>query len=103
VTGELSWRRLKVLVQHLPANSTTARALGVDSWDLTDQLLAATVDLLALANWQRGGDKRAKRPTPIQRPGVKNPGEKRLGTASMPIDEMRRLLGQANRGGGDGC
>jgi hypothetical protein len=32
-------------------------------------MLANVVDLLNAANWQRGGDKRARRPKPMPRPG----------------------------------
>jgi len=39
------------------------------SWSVTDHLLAAVVDVLQAANWQRAGDSKAPRPKPIPRPG----------------------------------
>ena len=39
-------------------------------WGDTEHLLAAMVDLLAGANWQRAGDKRRPAPEPITRPGT---------------------------------
>lgn len=59
----------------LPRTSATVRATLGDAaeWSTTDHLLALVADLLAAANWQRGGGK-GKRPKPIERPGVKVPG-----------------------------
>lgn len=36
-------------------------------WDTIEHLLAAVVDLLAAANWQRGGGK-GQKPKPVPRP-----------------------------------
>ncbi|MET8076252.1 hypothetical protein [Streptomyces sp. NPDC005303] len=51
--GRLSSRRLRVLVEHLPADSSFARAVHGEQaeWTVTDHLLAAVVDHLAVANW----------------------------------------------------
>ncbi|MFC8429406.1 hypothetical protein [Streptomyces sp. NPDC057253] len=51
--GRLSSRRLRVLVEHLPADSSFARAVHGEQadWSVTDHLLAAVVDHLAVANW----------------------------------------------------
>ncbi|WP_260470470.1 DUF5361 domain-containing protein [Streptomyces sp. RP5T] len=51
--GRLSSRRLRVLVEHLPADSSYARAVHGEQadWTVTDHLLAAAVDHLAVANW----------------------------------------------------
>jgi len=45
------------------------------AWSPDQLLLASIADVLAWANWQRAGDKRAKKPQPINRPGVKGRGE----------------------------
>lgn len=37
------------------------------AWDLRNQLLAGAVDALQAGNWQRAGDKNAKRPDPVRR------------------------------------
>ena len=71
-TGELSWRRLLNLVTNLPEESALSRR-RVGPWGLSEQLLAATVDELRVANWQRaqiGTKERIKPPKPIPRPGV---------------------------------
>ena len=80
---------MQVLIVHLPADSHTTRAASGGMWDLTDQLLAGIYDLLSAANWQRAGNKRAKRPKPLPRPGVDH-GGKRFGNKSMSIDEWRK-------------
>ncbi|MCX5123155.1 hypothetical protein [Streptomyces sp. NBC_00347] len=51
--GELSSRRLQVLLKHLPRDSSVNRELFGEAadWSVTDHLLAATVDHLAAANW----------------------------------------------------
>ncbi len=71
----------------------TVRALGGEqlAWDVDTHLLATIVDLLAGANWQRSGVKGAPRPKPLDRPGQKRAGERKLGTA-RPLEEVRRLL-----------
>lgn len=38
-------------------------------WSVSDYLLAHVVDVLNMANWQRGGGK-GSRPKPLQRPGT---------------------------------
>ncbi|WSF37192.1 hypothetical protein OG625_15595 [Streptomyces sp. NBC_01351] len=51
--GELSSRRLQVLIKHMPRDSAVNRELFGEAadWSVTDHLLAATVDHLAAANW----------------------------------------------------
>lgn len=40
------------------------------AWGPTEYLLAAAVDALRDANWQRSGDKKLQRPDPLPRPGA---------------------------------
>ncbi|MGC4891090.1 hypothetical protein [Micromonospora sp. DT227] len=61
-------------------------------WSITDHLLAVVVDLLAGANWQRGGGKGPK-PKPIKRPDPR--AEKRR---REYVGRLQRL-GLLNRGG----
>lgn len=75
--GTLSARRLRVLVQHLPADSSLVRALHGEQagWGLTDHLLATVVDQQAVANWlfvcaNSGEGDQPDPPTPLPRPGV---------------------------------
>jgi hypothetical protein len=80
-------------VRHLPRGSALVRELeGEDSpWGLLEQLMAAAVDELRGANWQRGPAKPKDRPKPIPRPGVEKP--KQYGKDAIPIDEMADWLG----------
>lgn len=55
--GELTLRRLRVLIEHLPPDSASAHAVaGFDgalaSWSLTDVLLGRVSDELAALRWQ---------------------------------------------------
>jgi hypothetical protein len=64
-------------------------------WGLSEQLLAAIFDSLAIANWQRGGDENAKRPERLPRPGVENKpdGQMLVQGKGVSIQEMNRQLG----------
>ncbi|MGW3289159.1 hypothetical protein ACWDR3_31435 [Streptomyces sp. NPDC001002] len=74
--GSLSSRRLRVLTEHLPADSSFARAVHGEQadWTITDHLLAAVVDQLAVANWMFATVNRdedtepAPYPEPVPRP-----------------------------------
>ena len=70
----LSWVDLAAFIQHAPQGSAVFRAVAGDSapWGLSEQLLASVLDVLNMANWQRGGNKNAPRPKPVKRPGGKN-------------------------------
>ncbi|MFI6638172.1 hypothetical protein [Streptomyces sp. NPDC050504] len=80
--GALTSRRLSVLVRHLPRESAFVREREGEAaqWSLTDHLLAATVDHLAIANWMfasvnRDEDEPAPpAPDPVPRPGVEATG-----------------------------
>lgn len=83
-----------MFVRNLPGDSALRRAyLGDDAaWTLGDQLQAATVDALHVANWQRSGDNKAPRPKPIPRPGVVDDTVRTIGggkgRTSEEIDEL---------------
>lgn len=93
----MSWRRLRVVLQHLPPESHTMTAMRnalsdeeleaqADSgeperaaWSQLEQLVAATVDavrrleyVLICANTDKSGD-RPRPPEPIRRPGARPP------------------------------
>ncbi|MGW0535637.1 hypothetical protein [Streptomyces sp. NPDC003032] len=102
--GELSSRRLAVLVRHLPRDSAFRSAHDGEAaeWSLTDHLLAAVVDHLAIANWMfasvnRDEDEAApEAPQPVPRPGA-NEGAP-AGSAPPPTDapgpaELARFFG----------
>lgn len=74
----LSSRRLSVLVRHLPPESAFVRAREGEAaeWRLTDHLLAAVVDHLAIAHWMYASVNRdeyadpPEAPVPGPRPGA---------------------------------
>jgi hypothetical protein len=76
--GRLSARRIRVLVEHLPRDSSLVRELYGDEgkWGLGEHLLAAAVDQLAAGNWMFASvhapenAEPPERPKPIPRPGV---------------------------------
>jgi len=73
-TGRTNWADVRAVLMTLGPDSAVARAVDPDAhmWAtqaMTNQLLAHTADLLAIANWQRQGGKGSK-PKPISRPGV---------------------------------
>ncbi|MEU0949166.1 hypothetical protein ABZ379_41795 [Streptomyces canus] len=92
--GRLSSRRLRVLVEHLPADSSYARAVHGEQadWTVTDHLLAAVVDHLAVANWMFATVHRDEDAEPAEYPeAVPRPGE---GSAGNPEQELRPAVEQ---------
>jgi hypothetical protein len=71
-TEWLTWGDLLAIVRQSPRGSALSRAINGESdiWGLPEHLLAGIADLIALGNWQRGGDEKAKRPDMIPRPGL---------------------------------
>ncbi|MFI6496915.1 hypothetical protein [Nonomuraea typhae] len=67
----MRWWQLRAYLSHLPRESALARSLLGDAvvWGLNEQLLAAAIDQLRAANYQRGGGKGPK-PKPLPRPGL---------------------------------
>jgi hypothetical protein len=76
--GTLSARRVRVLIEHLPRDAALVRELHGETaeWGLTEHLLAATVDQLAISNWlfvSANRDEHAEppeRPKAVPRPGI---------------------------------
>lgn len=71
--GTLSLRKLRVLLDGLPADSKTARAFAeiddeLASWSLTDALLGRLADELALLRWQWESAHLAKHQRPRKQP-----------------------------------
>lgn len=58
-------------IRNIPRHSALGRKLLGEAaeWSADTYRLADAVDLLAIANWQRTGEKR-NQPKPIKRPGV---------------------------------
>ncbi|MEO3974257.1 hypothetical protein [Streptomyces sp. CAU 1734] len=101
--GELSSRRLAILVKHLPRDSAVNRELHGEEaeWSVTDHLLAATVDHLAAANWMfatvNSEDAPTDPPEPVPRPGRAVTEDELPGDEpSRPgPDEITRFFGHA--------
>lgn len=95
--GVLSWRKLRVLVQHLPAESATAQAVsGHTAWTQGDELLATLVDVANLHRWQHQAANfkgRPKQPEPVTRP------QRRTQRRHMNHTEMAAMFGLALRAG----
>lgn len=88
-TKRLTWRDFVVIVRNSPRTSALARKhLGDDAaWSLTDHLMAGVIDLLTVANWQRGGKKAGPKPKPFPRPGVKD-NRQQFGKGAIPIKDF---------------
>ena len=88
-TDRLTWRDLYVVVHRAGRSSALSVELndGEPLWTVTDYLLAAAVDQLAAANWQRQGKKSAPKPKPIPRPGSKAAGTT-YGSAPIPVADF---------------
>ncbi|GAA3374293.1 hypothetical protein GCM10020367_37620 [Streptomyces sannanensis] len=71
------------LIKHLPQDSAVQRELHGEAaeWSISDHLLAAAVDHLAVANWMFAcvntgeDDDPPEPPTPVPRPGGHDPDE----------------------------
>ncbi|MFE0649153.1 hypothetical protein ACFVZH_11240 [Streptomyces sp. NPDC059534] len=92
------------LIKHLPRDSAVQRELHGEAaeWSITDHLLAATVDHLAMSNWMfacvnTGEDSDPpEAPTPVPRPGVT------AGDEGGAEDAADGVPGGANAPAGDG-
>ncbi|MHB9752915.1 hypothetical protein ACYBSK_00840 [Streptomyces sp. BYX5S] len=101
--GELSSRRLAVLVEHLPRDSALARELHGEGaeWTVSDYLLAHAVDQLQEANWMFATVNRDEDsepldpPVPVKRPGQQDPPDTDTSTPdALPTpQELRRFFG----------
>lgn len=90
-TPALSWRDLLVIVRGRGPQSRLSFAMDGEQvlWTQTDYLLAAVIDVLQEANWQRAGKPNAPRPKRVARPGVKDDeGTKKYGRDPIPISEF---------------
>ncbi|RPK76611.1 hypothetical protein EES45_22900 [Streptomyces sp. ADI97-07] len=95
----LTLRELGVLLRQLPGTARTRLALGDRDglWGLSEQLQAAEIDTLRVANWQRANSglqehEQSPRPEPIERPGVQ--GKRRI-TAAELLDHQARTRSHA--------
>jgi hypothetical protein len=115
----LSWRRLGVVIEHLPPESATKTALrdelddndltrlanmprrGHGPWSHAELLLAAvhdSVERLIYVQYQRAGVKNLKAPEPLSRPGVGS-NVRAINPAAKAYLEMVRARNAAAGGG----
>jgi hypothetical protein len=106
----LTWRRLLVLISQLGADRSANlwRELAGEwaDWTPTHQMLAATVNALRIANWQRTDDagKRAPRhfPEALLPPGLSTDNDNRqvekFGKSRMTVDQANEWLGWVSSG-----
>lgn len=91
----LTWGDLMSIVQNLPTTSALNIArYGQDTmWGLNEYLSAGIFNQLAIANWQRAGDEKAKRPTPILAPGMEAAEEDKTtyGSGAVTIEEFHKF------------
>jgi len=95
-TWKLSYWDLICIIRWLPADAAYRKFLNPEDaqWTLPEHLLAGIYDTLQGANWQRAGNRHAKRPEPLPRPGVKPKTEVKQHKpkkASKP-DEVAKVL-----------
>lgn len=88
-TEQLTWRDLRIFVMGAARESAYVRSVAGEAaaWGPVEHLLASLVDVMQLANWQRAGDRNARRPEALQRPGVKAPGQQ-LGSDPIPVSQF---------------
>jgi hypothetical protein len=111
----MTWRQLRVLIQHLPPESATMTAQRNEltaeeyeqqarkgeperaPWSMTEQLLAGITDslhqleyILVVAN-SDGKGRKPKRPEPMRRPGVGG-SKKREGLTERSAETLFQLI-----------
>ena len=106
VGGALSWDTLGDFISKTEPNSALAFELDPERarWattDATNSILADIYDVLEAIHWTlsfMASHKKPKKPTPYPRPGMKKREKKHIGTASIPIGEVRNVILNKLRG-----
>ncbi len=115
-TERLSFRRLELLLRHLPADSVTARRLHgpPPAWGAVEHLLASVIDVLQVQGWATRGAvlgaggvrQNEDRPKPIRRPDDPKPERRVVGVRDlakmMSKGKRRRRSTPPNPGRNDG-
>jgi hypothetical protein len=90
-TTKCSWVDLLAVYQNAPLGNAIAVAIHGDRahWHVGEELLAAAVNALRTANWQRQGDEHATRPELILPPGTDDESDTQgYGSGAIPISEF---------------
>lgn len=82
-----TWSDLRAIVYTAEPGSYLAAVLGAP-WGATEYMLANVVDLLNAGNWQRGGDKSARRPRPMPRPGDNDEATQKFGADPIAPEDF---------------
>ena len=106
VGGVLSWDALGDFISKTEPNSALSFELDPERarWattDATNSILADIYDMLAAIHWTlsfMASHKKPKRPTPYPRPGQKQKEKRHIGTASIPIGEIKETIFNRLRG-----
>ncbi|CAM3953583.1 DUF5361 domain-containing protein [Nocardia ninae] len=100
-----NWHDLLVLVRQSPRESALMSVMHpeVTRWGQGEFLLAELIDLASLLLWAKtkDGAKNRNRPRPYPRPGVDDPGSRRVSGHAVPMNEVRdrlRALRTQNQG-----
>lgn len=95
-TNRLTWRRLRVLLGHLPRESAFVQADRGQSarWGELEHLVASVIDVLQAGNYlttRAHFQGKPKPPTPIRRPGDPQ-GRGHIGRRKYTPEQMRQKL-----------
>lgn len=109
--GRMTWRKVRVFIERLPAESATMTAIRRDSppssaeqeqrdpdagrWSQLEMLVAALVDEVRRNNYyllRINGSKTAKAPQPVPRPGVKPEGPRRAVISKQGAARLLELI-----------
>lgn len=82
-----TWSDLRAVIYTAEPGSYLAAVLGVP-WAATEYMLANIADLLSAGNWQRGGDRNARRPKPMPRPGDNDEAVQRFGADPIAPEDF---------------
>ncbi len=105
-TERLTWRRLELLIRHLPRDSATVRRIHgpPPPWSVTDHLLASVIDVLrwqgtatrrTLADVTGAKGQREDFPKPIRRPGDEQ--QQQPTRRVVRPGELARMMGSKKR------
>jgi hypothetical protein len=94
-TPGFNWRDLHVIVRHARVDSNLYREIFPEAagWNLTNQLLAAAVDIGIWFKWVRLGHE-GDAPDRISRPGVVNDPKMRKRGTPMRLSEAKKVYAE---------